>query len=83
MSKLTYIRVLQHDTEDNILIGPEYPVENLEMAKKNIIESYEKRSEWCGGFTAACKEYYREISIVDSKSLKCLKSIYNKTKVED
>lgn len=42
MEDLIYIRVLQHDTEDQIRIGNAYPVTDLDKAEKNIVALYEK-----------------------------------------
>lgn len=43
MKDLIYIRVLQHDTEDQIRIGNAYPVTDLDKAENNIVALYEKR----------------------------------------
>lgn len=76
MEDLIYIRVLQHDTEDQIRIGNAYPVTDLDKAEKNIVALYEKRTAWCGGFKAACEQYYKRIAIVDADTLEVLRSIY-------
>jgi hypothetical protein len=78
MSDLIYIRVLQHDTEDNIRIGAAYPVTDLDRAEKGIVQAYEKDTAWCGGFYAACEKYYRRIAIVDAETLAVIRIIYNK-----
>lgn len=78
MKDLIYIRVLQHDTEDQIRIGMAYPVSDLDKAEKDIIASYEDRTAWCGGFKVACERYYKRIAIVNAVSLGIIRLIYNK-----
>ena len=80
MSDLIYIRVLQHDTEDQIRIGVSYPVDDLDKAEKAIVQAYEKETAWCGGFAAACEKYYRRITIVSADTLENIKTIYEKIK---
>jgi hypothetical protein len=78
MAELIYIRVLQHDTEDNIRIGVAYPVTDLDRAEKGIVQAYEKDTTWCGGFAAACEKYYKRIAIVDANTLQELHSLYKR-----
>ena len=78
MSDLINIRVLQHDTEDQIRIGMTYPVFDLEKAEQKIIKGYENRTAWCGGFKAACEKYYRRIAIVRADTLEVIRPIYER-----
>lgn len=78
MSDLINIRVLQHDTEDQIRIGMAYPVFDLEKAEQGIIKAYEKDAAWCGGFKAACENYYKRIAIVSADTLEVIRSIYER-----
>lgn len=50
MKNLINIRVLQHDTNDQIRIGMAYPIIDLDKAEKDIVDNYEKKTAWCGGF---------------------------------
>lgn len=72
------IRVLQHDKCDQIRIGAERYIyeDQLDKAVQNTIDQYEQRSEWCGGFLAACKEYYKRIAIVNGETLEVIRQIY-------
>ena len=65
---LINIRILQHDTEDQIRIGVAYPVTDLDKAEKDMA--------WCGGFRAACGKYYRRVALVDSQTLEVLRLIH-------
>lgn len=76
MSDLINIRILQHDTEDQIRIGNAYPVTDLDRAERNIVALYEKDTAWCGGFKAACEKYYKRIAIVSADTLEVIRSIY-------
>lgn len=76
MKDLINIRVLQHDTEDQIRIGMAYPVIDLDKAEKDIINSYEKKTAWCGGFKTAYEKYYKRIAIVNADTLEVIRPIY-------
>lgn len=72
------IRVLQHDKSDQIRIGAERGIfeDQLDRAVQDTIEQYEQRSEWCGGFKAACESYYKRIAIVNGETLEVIRMIY-------
>lgn len=72
------IRVLQHDKSDQIRIGAERGIfeDQLDRAVQDTIEQYEQRSEWCGGFQAACESYYKRIAIVNGETLEVIRMIY-------
>lgn len=72
------IRVLQHDKSDQIRIGAERGIfeDQLDRAVQDTIEQYEKETEWCGGFQAACESYYKRIAIVNGETLEVIKQIY-------
>lgn len=75
----TYVRVLQHDTTDEIRIGAEYCIfGNLDKAEKDCKEMYEKRCAWCGGFDVACERYYKRVALVDADTLEVVRMIYEK-----
>lgn len=80
MSDLINIRVLQHDTEDQIRIGMAYPVFDLDKAEQGIIKGYEKETAWCGGFKVACEKYYKRIAIVRADTLEVIRLISKQTK---
>lgn len=75
---LIYIRVLQHDTEDQIRIGMAIPIDDIGIIVKNVIKQYEVDCAWCGGFNAACEKYYKRIAIVNADTLEVIHSIYRK-----
>lgn len=72
------IRVLQHDNGDQIRIGSESYIyeDQLDKAVQDTIAQYEKKSEWCGGFKAACEKYYQRIAIVRADTLEVIRPIY-------
>lgn len=72
------VRVLQHDTEDQIRIGAGFPIwdDQLDMVVKNTIKQYGKELEWCGGFQEGCKRYYKRIALVDADTLQSIREIY-------
>lgn len=73
---LINIRLLQHDTNDQIRIGMAYPIIDLDKAEKDIVDNYEKKTAWCGGFKAACENYYQRIAIVRADTLEVIRPIY-------
>lgn len=75
---LICIRVLQHDTEDQIRIGGVYYTIDMDITVKGVIQQYEADCAWCGGFAAACEKYYKRIAIVNADTLEVIRSIYNR-----
>lgn len=82
MNGLIYIRILQHDTQDQIRIGESYPVGDLGKAEQGIIKAYEEKTAWCGGFKAACEKYYKRIAIVSADTLEVIRIIYSTNEKE-
>lgn len=80
MAKIKMIRILQHDTEDQIRIGMAMPSESLDQTEKEVKAEYEQRTAWCGGFKAACEKYYKRIAIVDADTLEVIRVLYTKNK---
>lgn len=78
MNNPIYIRVLQHDNNDQIRIGEAFPATDLDKAEKDITAQYEAKTAWCGGFKVACERYYKRIAIVNAVSLEVIRLIYNK-----
>ena len=76
MNNTIYIRVLQHDKNDQIRIGEAFPATDLNKAEKDIIAQYEAMCAWCGGFKAACEKYYQRIAIVRADTLEVIRPIY-------
>ena len=76
MKNLINIRVLQHDTNDQIRIGMAYPIIDLDKAEKDIVDNYEKKTAWCGCFKSACEKYYQRIAIVRADTLEVIRPIY-------
>lgn len=72
------VRVLQHDTEDQIRIGAGFPIwdDQLDMVVKNTIKQYGKELKWCGGFQEGCKRYYKRIALVNAETLQSIREIY-------
>ncbi len=80
-TELIYIRVLEQDTCDQIRIGWSYPIfkEDLEQEAEKIIKAYDKRMEWCGGWTDKNNnEYHERIALVDAETLQSVREIWNK-----
>ena len=77
-NKIINVRVLQHDTEDQIRIGASFPVPDnaLDKVAENTIKQYSKDLEWCGGFKAGCEKYYKRIALVDADTLQSIREIY-------
>lgn len=72
-----YIRVLQHDKNDQIRIGEAFSTTDLDKTAKDIIAKYEAKTAWCGGFKVACERYYKRIAIVNAVNLSIMRLIYN------
>lgn len=76
--KIYSVRILEHDTCDNIRIGQEFVTCDLNKTAEDAVSQYDKKLSWAGGFKAACetKDYYERIAIVDANTLQTLKEIY-------
>lgn len=80
-TELIYVRVLEHDTSDQIRIGASYPVfsEDLDKAVQNVISAYNKDMAWCGGWTDENNNKYHErIALVDAETLQSVREIWKK-----
>lgn len=77
---LIYVRVLQHDTEDQIRIGMSTPIweSNLEKAVADVKAEYEKNLAGFGGFEEGCKRFYKRVALVDANTLAVIKIVYEK-----
>ena len=81
-SEMMFIRVLEHDTCDQIRIGRSFPIyeEQLEKAVENVKKDYNKEMAWCGGWTDENNnKYHQRIALVDAKTLQSVKEVWNKT----
>lgn len=78
LPEIISLRVLQHDTKDQIRIGASFPVtsNNLDKVLKNTVKQYSKELEWCGGFQVACERYYKRIAIVNGETMEVIRQIY-------
>lgn len=77
-NKIINIRVLQHDTEDQIRIGMAVPTMDLEDTVQRVTKQYDTDCAWCGGFKKACERYYKRIAIVNADTLEVIYTIYQK-----
>ena len=78
---LIYIRVLEHDTCDQIRIGCSFPIfdGDQEKAVKSTIDQYDKQFNFCGGWNEGnANKYYKRIALVDAKTLQSIVEIWNK-----
>ena len=79
--QLIYIRILEQDTCDQIRIGAAYPIwkDSLQREVEKVIEAYDKRMEWCGGWNDKNNnEYHERIALVDAETLQSIKEIWKK-----
>lgn len=75
-----FVRVLEHDTCDQIRIGMAYPIHanQVEKAAESVKALYGEKLEWCGGFERGCKEYYLRIALVNADTLDSIAEVWNK-----
>lgn len=79
--EIIYIRVLEHDTCDQIRIGQSYPIykHNLDEQVEKVKKAYDERMSWCGGWTDENNNKYHErIALVDAETLQSVKEIWKK-----
>lgn len=80
-TELVYVRVLEHETTDQIRIGCSYPVskDDLDNEVERVRKAYDKRMAWCGGWTDKNNNKYHErIALVDAETLQGVREIWNK-----
>lgn len=80
-SELIYVRVLEHETTDQIRIGASYPVfvDDLDKEVENVKKAYDKRMEWCGGWNDKNNnEYHERIALVNAETLQSVREIWKK-----
>lgn len=80
-SELIYIRVLEHDTCDQIRIGHRFPIfkDDIKKTVDATIRSYGERMAWCGGWTDENNNKYHErIALVDADTLQPVREIWKR-----
>ncbi len=77
---LIYVRVLQHDTEDQIRMGRSFPIfeKDIKKAVDSTIKQYDEDMAWCGGFKAGCERYYKRIALVNGETFESVAEVWNK-----
>lgn len=78
--QMSFMRVLEHDTCDQIRIGASFPVIREQVAKvaETIIHGYDKQLEWRGGWNEEnAREFYKRIALVDADSLQVLHEVWS------
>jgi hypothetical protein len=78
-NNLINVRLLQHDTEDQIRIGQSFPTwdTSIDNVSDHIKKQLEKETAWCGGLDKACERFYKKIAIVDAITFRDIKIIYS------
>lgn len=80
-TEIIYVRVLEQDTCDQIRMGASYPIfaEDVDKHVKDIIEQYNERMAWCGGWNDKNNnEYHQRIALVNAETFASIKEIWNK-----
>lgn len=72
-----YIRVLEHDTADQIRIGYAFPTNNIVKTAQDIFTQEDKSLNWCGGALLSAPKFYKRIALVDARTLQTVKDIYD------
>lgn len=74
------IRVLEHDLQDNIRIGQAIEKLNTKEVMDNValsvLEMYNERLNWCGGFDEGAEKYYKRIAIVNADTLEVMRLLF-------
>lgn len=76
---LIYIRVLQHDTCDQVRIGESFPAwkTRLDKVVENTKKSYVNETPRYGTFENIADRFYRRVALVDAETLQSVREIYN------
>ena len=76
------LRVLEHDTCDQIRIGATFPAFNKDLDKvvENTKHQYEKEFSHAGTFNQMCEKYKKRVALVDAETLQSVREIWNRQK---
>ena len=77
ISSTQYVRVLEHDTADQIRIGFAFPTNNIVKTIREIFAQEDEKLDWCGGARLSASKFYRRIALVDARTLQTVKDIYD------
>ena len=72
-----YVRVLEHDTADQIRVGYQFPTHDLEKTANDVFEQENAKLRWCGGAWLCAPRFYRRIALVDANTLTTVMDIYD------
>lgn len=65
-----YLRVLEHDIADQIMIGPLFSTSDVAKTAEVVFNMEDTKLDWCGGAKLVAGRYYRKIALVDAVTLK-------------
>ena len=74
---IQYVRVLEHDTADQIRIGFAFPTNNIVKTAQDIFSQENEKLTWCGGALLSVPKFYKRIALVDARTLQTVKDIYD------
>lgn len=77
MEKILQIRVLEHDTSDQIRLGFAFPTNNIVKTAQDIFAQEDEKLQWCGGARLSVSRFYRRIALVDARTLQTVMDIYD------
>ena len=72
-----YVRVLKHDTADQIRISFAFPTNDIVKTAQDIFTQEDENLNWCGGARLSASKFYRRIALVDARTLQTVKDIYD------
>ena len=74
------IRVLEHDLQDSIRIGQAIEklntTEVMDNVALSVLEMYNEKLNWCGGFDEGAEMYYKRIAIVNADTLEVIRLLF-------
>ena len=72
-----YVRVLEHDSVDQIRIGFSFPTTDVKKTARDIFAQEDAKLQWCGGALLSARKFYRKIALVDAGTLQPIITIYD------
>ncbi len=86
MENTIEIRVLEHDTEDQIRIGQKITIINTINARdsfaKAVMDAYQQKFKYFGGFHTAAPKNFKKLALVNADTFETILVLYSKKEEE-
>lgn len=75
--KRVYVRVMKHDTLDQIMIGRMFPTDDVAATARELFKMMDTELMWCGGARMSLGKFFDRVCIVNANTLDVLLYVYH------